>query len=99
MCDLHKQNPMPIAESEQTQAELYADYFPQEIASIRDMLKDYAQYCPTGFCEDHLAQFEPVNELEVRKTIMRFATITFELDKLLTRYLNLCLDECLNWHY
>ena len=95
MCGLHKQNPMPTAESEQTQAESFADYFLHKIASIRDMLKDYAQYCPTGCCQGHLAQFEPVAEVEVRKTIIRLTTKTCELDKLPTKYLKLCLDECI----
>ena len=86
---------LPTAESEQTQAESFSEYFLHKIATIRDMLKDYAQYCPTGCCQGHLAQFEPVAEVEVRKTIMGLTTKTCELDELPTKYLKLCLDECI----
>ena len=97
MCGTHKHNPMPVAESEQVQADTFADYFLQKIVCecIRDTLKDYAQYCPSGECEGQLPQFEPVTEEDVRKTILTLGTKSCELDEIPTKHLKQCLNECL----
>lgn len=95
MCGTHKYNQMPIAESENVLAEEFAEYFLQKIQNIRDSLKDYAHYCPTGECQGSLSHFEPVTELEVRKTILTLSTKSCELDELPTALLKQCLDQCI----
>ena len=95
MCGTAKQNPLPEATSEQAQADSFADYFLQKIVNIRESLKEYACYCPSGECEGQLSIFQPVTEDDVRKIIASLSTKTCELDEIPTKYLKQCLDECI----
>ena len=95
MCGTVKQNPLPPSTSEQSQAESFADFFLQKIVNIRESLKDYAPYCPSGECVGRLSQFHPVTEEDVRKVIASLPTKTCETDEIPTKYLKQTLDECI----
>lgn len=95
MCGTVKTNPLPEAINDQALADSFADYFLQKIVDIREHLKDYAKYCPSGECDGNLSHFKPVSEEDVRKIIASVASKSCELDEIPTKYLKQSLEECI----
>ena len=89
------ENPFPPAESDEKQAENFANYFMDKIDKTRKKFEGIDPYKPESNKRPRLRKFSTMTEQEVLKIINSMKTKSCELDSLSTRLLKLFINTCL----
>ena len=93
----NKDNPLPVATSDESLANDFADYFLTKIQTIRDDLAEIPNFCPakTHNAIPSLRHFEPLSQNEVKSIINNLGTKSCESDIISTQLLKTCLPGLL----
>ena len=84
--------PFPDSESDEMLANQFADFFMENIKTIRDSLERHPTYNPQETAKAFMCKFEQVTEREVVRCIRNMASKSCELDAVLTITLKQVLD-------